>query len=342
MLRPLPPTPDAPGPVELDIEPGRRAALQMTRHRLEAEVPLVLTRTALRGGARLPPVLLVHGFAQNRYTWHTSIRSLSAALAAAGFEAWNLELRGHGLSRGEGQEGATVFADYIADLHAAIDALPDRPFLIGHSLGGAAAYAAAALRPGRVRGVIGLAAVYGFGNGNPLIRFACRVSQRAASAPALSRVQVKSRLLGQIIGRALDLTDIAGYTLPLSGWWPGSVEPALLQERLEEGFDWTSVKVWQEMARWGAQGAFDHDREWRAAEVPVLVVLGDKDHLLPVEDGRLAFDRARGPDKELLLLDPWTTGHHWGHLDIVLGKAAPAEVWPRLIAWMEARAGAAG
>ncbi|HCH65313.1 MAG TPA: hypothetical protein DFR83_21080 [Deltaproteobacteria bacterium] len=115
------------------------------------------------------------------------------------------------------------------------------------------------------------------------------------------------------------------------------MEPELLEERLEEGFDWTSVRVWQEMARWAATGEFDYDAAWRATDVPLLVILGDKDHLLPPEDGRVAYDHSGSGDKSMVLMSDWEHEVHWGHLDLVLGRLAPDHVWPCVDEWMRAR-----
>jgi hypothetical protein len=35
-----------------------------------------------------------------------------------------------------------------------------------------------------------------------------------------------------------------------------------------------------------------------------------------------------------------TARHGVGHVDVLIGRAAPAHVWPRLGAWLEARAAA--
>ena len=45
--------------------------------------PLAIERTVSPRGPSKPPVILVHGFAQNRYTWRVS-HSFSGALAARG------------------------------------------------------------------------------------------------------------------------------------------------------------------------------------------------------------------------------------------------------------------
>ena len=71
-------------------------------------VPLAMVRkrcTGERGGS-LGPVLLVHGFGQNRYAWHLPSRSLVNHLACAGFDVYNLDLRGHGRSRHMGADDA--------------------------------------------------------------------------------------------------------------------------------------------------------------------------------------------------------------------------------------------
>jgi len=308
---------------------------------LQGQSPLALTRRHLPGGARRPPVLLVHGFAQNRFTWHTSKRSWASALARAGYDVWNLELRGHGKSRGEGQLGAEAFGDYVDDVVRVARALPDRAFMVGHSLGGAAIYGAATLLAGEAaapRGVVGIGAIYSFGRGNPLLKAAGVLTHGLSTrVSALSKVQVRSRLFGRALGRMYAMTDVLGYAVPVSGWWPGSIEPELLAERLEEGFDWTSVQVWQEMARWAATGEFEYDAAWQTTDVPLLVVLGDKDHLLPPVDGRVAYERSGSSDRTLQLMSKWDHEVHWGHLDLVLGTLAPRHVWSLVQAWLDDR-----
>jgi pimeloyl-ACP methyl ester carboxylesterase len=331
--------------VNIGPEGEQRALLMKERWRLDGPAPLSLVRKHRPDGPSRPPVLLVHGFAQNRYSWHTGHRSVSAWLAEAGFDVWNLELRGHGNSRNEGQLGAERFDDYAEDVDRALSALPASAFAVGHSLGGAAVYAAAGRRAARgapLRGAVGIAAIYGFGRGNAWIRGLAKLTHQLEGSRWAGALQVRSRLFGKALGQLTGVTDLLGYGAPLSGWWPGSVEPELLAERLEGGFDWTSLRVWQEMSRWASTGRFDGENEdydalWHASTTPCLVMLGDRDALLPAEDGRLAFTRSGAVDRTVLLFDDWTTGTHWGHLDIVLGRAAPTHVWPALRDWMAAR-----
>jgi len=293
---------------------------------------LALVRKHLPVGPTRAPVMLVHGFAQNRYSWHTSRRSMSAWLAQRGFDVYNLELRGHGRSRGDAR--AERFADYVEDLVRAMRALDEPPFLVGHSLGATVCYAAAT--EATARGVVGIGGVYVFARRNATLRTLARLMH---ASPSLGALQIRTKVAGEIIGRLYGLSDSLGYAFPISGWWPGSIEPEILAERLSVGFDWTSLTVWNEMCRWSATGAFDYDDAWRSLDTPLLVVLGDKDVLVPPDDGRLAFDRSGSHDKSLEIFDDFTHDTHWGHLDLVLGRRAPTHVWPHVSSWMEERGG---
>ena len=111
-----------------------------------------------------------------------------------------------------------------------------------------------------------------------------------------------------------------------------------LEERLKKGFDWSSLSVWHEMARFSADSGFDYDTDWQRSDLPLLVMAGDRDHLMPPEEARIAYERSGSTDKTFVELDDWSHGHHWGHLDLVLGRHAPAHSWPLLHEWMCRRA----
>ncbi|MBM76785.1 MAG: hypothetical protein CMK59_15370 [Proteobacteria bacterium] len=301
------------------------------------DVSIAAVRKHLSSGPTRPPLLLLHGFAQNRYTWHCSTRSPSAWFAARGFDVWNVELRGHGRSRLNGQIGAESFSNYVEDIKQVVRSLPDSAFWMGHSLGGAVLYGAAAtMMPLRCRGIIGLGALFHFAGGNPYIYALCQLTHLLERS-LLGNLQIKTRLGGQLLSKLYGLTDIAGYILPISGWWPGSIETELLKERLERGFDWTSFEVWKEMSRWATSQSFPYEQEWTKCSVPLLVILGDEDHLLTPQDGQVAFDLSPSTDKNLLLLNNFDHETHWGHLDITIGKKVAGFVWNPIVSWMNER-----
>ena len=85
-----------------------------------------------RGDAADPVVILLHGGGQTRHAWGSALISL----AAAGWNAYSFDLRGHGDS--------TWSADNVYDLErfsgdvAMLARSFDRPVLVGASLGGLA------------------------------------------------------------------------------------------------------------------------------------------------------------------------------------------------------------
>lgn len=310
--------------------PGETITLRKQVIRVDGRLSLV---RKFVDGCDGPPVVLVHGFAQNRYTWHHSIRSFSAWLAARGFDVYNLELRGHGRSRAN--DIPEHFSDYVSDAELVANVIGMPAFWIGHSLGGAVSFAVATKVP--VRGVVGIGALYQFAQANRFLNALCKISTLARGKRIFGNVSIRTRLAGQVLGRLYGITDIAGYAFPISGWAPGSVEPELLAERLERGFDWTSIHVWLDMARWGSGEDIEFRAHWRQNQASLLVISGDLDALMPPEDARAAFDESGSSDKTLLELEPWTTGLHWGHLDLVSGIHAPEHCWEPIRAWMATR-----
>ena len=101
-------------------------------------------------------ILFVHGFGGDRNSW----LFLQEPLAAR-FRAYALDLPGHGASSKDVGEGTLdVLADAVTGVLDALGA--DRAHLVGHSLGAAAALAAAARDPGRIASLT-LIAPAGFG-----------------------------------------------------------------------------------------------------------------------------------------------------------------------------------
>ena len=318
---------------------GQSAELRKMDLELPGEQPLWVERSTLPDGPTRPALVLIHGFAQNRFSWDTKIRSMSGWLAAQGWDVWNLELRGHGRSRRRGGAVATTFADYPDDLLRLADAMPNQAFWVGHSLGASVAYAAVANRPESppTRGVIGIAGLYRFGQAGWILPFVSRVTRKIPVNLNLGDIQVHTGLSGRIMSRLFPFVDMAAYGMPIAGWWPGSVEPELAKERMRRGFDYIPVRVWQEMASWVEADMVPWDDGWRTATVPCLIMLGDRDSMLYPKEGQAAFDRAGGTDKELRIFDDQDGLTHWGHLDIVLGKKAPDYVWKALHDWMDHR-----
>ncbi|HLN71417.1 MAG TPA: alpha/beta hydrolase [Streptosporangiaceae bacterium] len=99
------------------------------------------------GSPATQPLLLLHALGENSADWD----QVAAALAAS-WHVYALDLRGHGRSDWPGTYTLALLRD---DVLAFLDALKlPQVTVIGHSMGGAAAYLAAMRQPERVRRLI--------------------------------------------------------------------------------------------------------------------------------------------------------------------------------------------
>jgi non-heme chloroperoxidase len=109
-----------------------RAALESKPIRLLGRDGIELAADAW-GDPSHPPVLLLHGGGQTRFAWGAT----AAQLAADGWYAVSMDLRGHGESAWDDAGDYSVNA-YVADVRAVAPQLGARPVLVGASLGGIA------------------------------------------------------------------------------------------------------------------------------------------------------------------------------------------------------------
>jgi pimeloyl-ACP methyl ester carboxylesterase len=133
------------------------------------------------------PLLLVHGFGQNRHAWTSG--QFVKNLLFFGADLHILELRGHGrssldLQRARAKEGSRLPGDldygwdidsyFLYDLPAAVEGVKqvtgrEKIFLCGHSMGGMLAYGYAGIRDD-LEGLITIGAPSELGKGFPLLR----------------------------------------------------------------------------------------------------------------------------------------------------------------------------
>ncbi|WP_082690543.1 alpha/beta hydrolase [Mycobacterium sp. M26] len=84
-----------------------------------------------RGAAHAPAVVFLHGAGQTRRSWAKA----AAAVAARGWQAVTVDLRGHGDSDWA-EDGDYRVVSFAGDVLAVLRTLPDSPVVIGASLGG--------------------------------------------------------------------------------------------------------------------------------------------------------------------------------------------------------------
>jgi microsomal epoxide hydrolase/non-specific protein-tyrosine kinase len=100
-----------------------------------------------------PPVVLVHGWPEIAYSWKNQL----GALAAAGFRAIALDLKGFGRSDAPKEKSPYDIRQMTDDLARLLDALGvERAVFCGHDWGGAIVWPMAQLHGPRAAGVIGV------------------------------------------------------------------------------------------------------------------------------------------------------------------------------------------
>ena len=113
-------------------------------------------RVALEGEG--PLALMVHGFPESWYSWRHQI----GPIAAAGFTACAIDVRGYGGSQTFAEVADFSMENIVADVRGVADALsPGRPaVLIGHDWGAPIVYNSALIHPDRFTAVAALSVIY--------------------------------------------------------------------------------------------------------------------------------------------------------------------------------------
>jgi pimeloyl-ACP methyl ester carboxylesterase len=116
----------------------------------------VSLRCAIEGTG--PLVVMVHGFPESWFSWRHQI----GPIAAAGFTACAIDVRGYGGSDKPRPVSAYSMEHLVGDVAGLIEALApgERAVLIGHDWGAPIVWNSALVRPDRVRAVAGLSVPY--------------------------------------------------------------------------------------------------------------------------------------------------------------------------------------
>ncbi len=281
-------------------------------------------------------VMLVHGFAQNRYTWHTSKRSFSGYLAHHGWDVFNVDLRGHGRSiLFDGKRPQAVDEYVQEDLPACAEEVErlsghQKVVLIGHSMGGLISYSAGAtaLRE-RVRAIVTLGSPYGFGKGSvPMQVLAAAIQTARVTGILDGEITLPLKWLGKHLRKRRAMWDSRFFPTPVRAWRAGSVEDDVLEEYLRLAWEHTHLSIAFDILAGGDRvalhsrdGRLDYGAAFEALRTPLLVIAGDSDDLAPPASCRAAYDRSRSPDKHFRVFPA-------GHVDIVIGRETAKTIWP--------------
>ena len=246
-----------------EMFPAGDPAYRVSFPRLRAGIRI---RVVERGDPSSPPILLVHGWGCSVYVFRRNM----PALAAAGFRAIAIDLKGHGLSDKPLAANEYTVESLVEHLREILDALGlESPALAGHSLGGSLIYHFASRYPERARclgmlspvGLKGVALMwlYRFLTPGPLTPILRQINPRAIVKLALMRVYGKR---GHFTKR-----DVAEYLAPSQ-----HPEFSLAMRELLHHYDWNAA---------------DH-LPLAIVNLPAAGVWGSLDHLMP-HDGMAIY-----------------------------------------------------
>lgn len=265
--------------------------------------------------ATLGPVVLVHGSFSNRGFW-LSRKGIGMAryLLEQGYDVWLMEHRGHGVTpRNKDYLNNSVERYVLYDVPAVnefiIEKTEQKPFWIGHSLGGVMIAAAVA------------AELLTLENSRGMVLFGTQAVRRPwylwiPLVATLMRIKVSRK--GELDGRALRIG-------------PENEPAGVIKE-------YVSQNSW--FATWRLKSkALKLLPAWRKASgLPLLAVTGQIDKSDPAK-ACIKFANKYGGHKDILNLSKAAGFERdYGHVDMVVSKPAAKEVWPKVAQWLKNQA----
>lgn len=290
------------------------------------------------------PLLIVPGYGMNSFifSFHPRGTSMERCLAEGGFEVWSVDLRGQGRSvpqrrsRWRGADGPASLRNYAAiDMPAAIDRVvagtktrADRLVLIGCSLGGSIAYGHLALcKDHRVAELITMGAPLRWAEIHPALRV-------AFSSPRLARalrIQNTRELLRGALPVLLRVPSLLSLYMNSA-----SIDTSRMQEMTETVED-PDPAVNQDIARWIGARDLELDGinvtdEMRRQKIPLLVVLPNRDGIVPERTALTIVDAWGGNDVEILKVGD--DANWYAHANLFISDDAPDKVFAPIMQWL--------
>ncbi|HVF39909.1 MAG TPA: alpha/beta hydrolase [Gemmatimonadaceae bacterium] len=245
-----------------EMFPAGRQDLRVRQLRLASGLAV---RIVEAGNEHDPVVLLVPGWGCSTYIHRDTI----APVAAAGYHAVAVDLKGHGLSDKPTDSAEYTLESMSHHLVEIIDALECGPaHLVGHSMGGVIAALAAKGAQHKVRSLV-LVSPVGFA-GVPGMRF-LRLATPVSLLPIIRRITTHAMirlLLGFVYGKRRDATDRDAEEFRAPVQFP---EFILAMRHLLHRIDWSTT--------------------FPKLSTPFMTILGTEDILSPDSDA----DIFRGP-----------------------------------------------
>ncbi len=294
-----------------------------------------------------PPVLVVHGISSNHYCWDLDAeRSVGHYLADHGFDAWLLDMRGHGDAReapgGKHLQRGWTADDYgLGDIPTAVAWIQqqtghEKIGYVGHSLGGMVGAIYASQRgDDALWAMVVVGSPAEFTDPDPVLaltRHTFGIS--GATMPFILTPQLAR--VANAFNDSLPI-DVEAYLFNagnmeqeaarrmmrtvVSPLWPG--EMLQFAGMIEDG-------QFQSGDR-----ARDYVEAMGSITVPVLAIAGRADRVAPPDRVRGYYEAVGSEHKRFVVAGLENGfGADYGHLDLPIGDRAPQEIYPLIEAWL--------
>ena len=304
---------------------------------------LHLRRTVCPGrlDAEQPPLLIVPGYGMNSFifSFHPRGTSMERTLAEAGFEVWSMNLRGQGDSRPgpDAPRDPSLLHYATVDVPTAVDhvlahtrgATANGITLVGCSLGGSVVYSDLALRANSHRAgrIVAMGAPLRWTRIHPLMR-ALFSSPRLASAVRLSRTRDMVRGMMPLFLRMPALLSIYMN--------PATIDTGQMREMTRTVED-PHPRINRSIAFWMRHRDLELDgvnitHAMADQDLPLLVVLANRDGIVPEQTALSAVDAWGGRDVEVLRVGD--RKNWYAHANMFIDDDAPRRVFHPMIRWL--------
>lgn len=304
---------------------------------------LALYRYRPRGEVkRHEPVFFCHGLGAGKYNLDFDNEySWARKFAAAGFDAWVVDLRGAGASVPP-KAWNWNFDDYarfdvsacVAHIRARTGA--EKLHWVGHSMGGMLLYAyLGTVHPEWIRSGVAM--------GSP-VRFEGKRGVAGALKLAFLLDYIPYVPVRTAVHLALPFIPLArGNSIARAQMNTHNVDLQFIQRVAYNAVHHLPPALLKQFADWAANDCFrsfdkkvDYQAAVRNIHVPIMVVAGGGDRLVHKGNAKHAFDLLPDDSGKKYLELSRAAGFRadYGHIDIVFGTNANAEVLPLVIDWV--------
>ncbi len=242
-------------------------------------------RRAYRVAGSGPAILLIHGIGDNSTTWS----SVQSTLAQR-FTVIAPDLLGHGKSdKPRADYSVAAYANGMRDLLSVLDI--ERVTVVGHSLGGGVAMQFAYQFPQLVDRLI----LIGSGGVTKDVNFALRIASLPMGSEALALLRLPLVLpalqaFGRVAGVAIGSTGL-GRDLPDM--------LRILEDLPEPTASSAFARTLRAVVDWRGQVVTMLDRCYLTESVPVQLIWGSRDSVIPASHARLAHAAMPGSQLEI-------------------------------------------